>query len=105
MGVEPTAACSAQPATNFEDWGIHRDTTIPLIVPDYTGKCVKYGNRVQRMRFGQYAQSPFNNVSVFASNYSRIHEKCGSGVKREDRISKIERACRRALSRMESRLA
>jgi hypothetical protein len=27
---------------------------------------VKYGNRVQRMRFGQYAQSPFNNVSVFA---------------------------------------
>jgi hypothetical protein len=30
MGVEPTAACSAQPATNFEDWGIHRDTTTPI---------------------------------------------------------------------------
>jgi hypothetical protein len=29
MGVEPTAACSAQPATSFEDWGIHRDTTTP----------------------------------------------------------------------------
>ncbi len=29
MGVEPTAACSAQPATNFEDWGAHRDTTTP----------------------------------------------------------------------------
>ncbi len=29
MGVEPTAACSAQPATNFEDCGIHRDTSTP----------------------------------------------------------------------------
>ncbi len=29
MGVEPTAACSAQPATSVEDWGIHRDTTTP----------------------------------------------------------------------------
>ncbi|HIE54032.1 MAG TPA: hypothetical protein EYP90_02425 [Chromatiaceae bacterium] len=29
MGVEPTAACSAQPATSFEDWGAHRDTTTP----------------------------------------------------------------------------
>ena len=29
MGVEPTAACSAQPATNFEDWGAHRDTITP----------------------------------------------------------------------------
>ena len=30
MGVEPTAACSAQPATNFEDWGAHRDTITPV---------------------------------------------------------------------------
>ncbi len=29
MGVEPTAACSAQPTTNFEDWGAHRDTITP----------------------------------------------------------------------------
>ena len=29
MGVEPTAACSAQPATGFEDQGIHQDTTTP----------------------------------------------------------------------------
>ena len=29
MGVEPTAACSAQPATSFEDWGTHRDTITP----------------------------------------------------------------------------
>ena len=29
MGVEPTAACSAQPATSFEDWGAHRDTITP----------------------------------------------------------------------------
>ncbi len=37
MGVEPTAACSAQPATNFEDWGAHRDTTTPtLILPHFT---------------------------------------------------------------------
>ena len=30
MGVEPTIACSAQPITSFEDWGIHRDTSTPL---------------------------------------------------------------------------
>ncbi len=30
MGVEPTAACSAQPATGFEDRGAHRDTTTPV---------------------------------------------------------------------------
>ncbi len=29
MGVEPTAARSARPATSFEDWGAHRDTTTP----------------------------------------------------------------------------
>ena len=29
MGVEPTAACSAQPATSFEDGGAHRDTITP----------------------------------------------------------------------------
>jgi hypothetical protein len=29
MGVEPTAARSARPATDFEDRGIHRDTTTP----------------------------------------------------------------------------
>ena len=29
MGGGPTAACSAQPATNFEDWGAHQDTTTP----------------------------------------------------------------------------
>ena len=29
MGVEPTAARSARPATGFEDRGIHRDTTTP----------------------------------------------------------------------------
>ena len=31
MGVEPTAACSAQPAANFEDWGAHRGTTTPTV--------------------------------------------------------------------------
>jgi hypothetical protein len=31
MGVEPTAACSAQPATSFEDWGTHQGTTTPKI--------------------------------------------------------------------------
>ncbi len=31
MGVEPTAACSAQPATDFEDRGAHRDATTPTI--------------------------------------------------------------------------
>lgn len=30
MGVEPTAARSARPATNFEDWGAHRDTATPI---------------------------------------------------------------------------
>ena len=39
------------------------------------------------------------------SIYSRIHENRGSGEKIEDRMSKTEQACRRALSRMESRLA
>ena len=31
MGVEPTAARSARPATDFEDRGAHRDTTTPRI--------------------------------------------------------------------------
>ncbi len=31
MGVEPTAAGSAPPATNFEDWGAHRDTSPPAV--------------------------------------------------------------------------
>ena len=35
MGVEPTAARSARPATGFEDRGIHRDTTTPLIDHHY----------------------------------------------------------------------
>lgn len=35
MGVEPTAARSARPATSFEDWGAHRDTTTPA--SDYSG--------------------------------------------------------------------
>ncbi len=34
MGVEPIAACSAQPAADFEDRGIHRDTATPA--SDYT---------------------------------------------------------------------
>ncbi len=29
MGVEPTAARSARPATDFEDRGAHRDTITP----------------------------------------------------------------------------
>lgn len=29
MGVEPTVDCSAQPTTDFEDRGIHRDTFTP----------------------------------------------------------------------------
>lgn len=32
MGVEPTAACSAQPATDVEDQGAHRDTTTPKLI-------------------------------------------------------------------------
>ena len=35
MGVEPTAARSARPATGFEDRGIHRDTTTPSTGHDY----------------------------------------------------------------------
>lgn len=31
MGVEPTAARSARPATGFEDQGTHRGTTTPVI--------------------------------------------------------------------------
>ncbi len=38
MGVEPTAACSAQPATNFEDWGAHRDTITPTFKFNAGGK-------------------------------------------------------------------
>ncbi|GEM_PF-4005199 len=30
MGVEPTAARSARPATGFEDRGAHRDPTTPV---------------------------------------------------------------------------
>lgn len=30
MGVEPTAARSARPAANFEDWGIHRNSRTPV---------------------------------------------------------------------------
>ncbi len=38
MGVEPTAARSARPATGFEDRGIHRDTTTPIDrLPLYQG--------------------------------------------------------------------
>jgi len=33
MGVEPTAARSARPATGFEDRGAHRDPATPE--PDY----------------------------------------------------------------------
>ena len=32
MGVEPTAARSARPATGFEDQGTHRDTTTPMLI-------------------------------------------------------------------------
>jgi hypothetical protein len=32
MGVEPTAARSARPATDFEDRGTHRGTTTPVSV-------------------------------------------------------------------------
>ena len=32
MGVEPTAARSGRPATDFEDQGIHRDTTTPQLI-------------------------------------------------------------------------
>jgi hypothetical protein len=36
MGVEPTAARSARPATGFEDQGTHQDTTTP---EQLTGHC------------------------------------------------------------------
>ena len=36
MGVEPTAARSARPATGFEDRGIHRDTTTPFDCHQYS---------------------------------------------------------------------
>ena len=39
MGVEPTAARSARPATDFEDRGIHRDTTTP------TGEFTAFGSK------------------------------------------------------------
>ena len=35
MGVEPTAARSARPATDFEDQGTHQGTTTPEISMDY----------------------------------------------------------------------
>lgn len=31
MGVEPTTDTDAGPVTGFEDRGIHRDTSIPVI--------------------------------------------------------------------------
>lgn len=34
MGVEPTAARSARPATGFEDRGAHRDPTTPSLPKD-----------------------------------------------------------------------
>lgn len=34
MGVEPTAARSARPATDFEDRGAHRDPTTPALYKD-----------------------------------------------------------------------
>jgi len=36
MGVEPTAACSAQPAADFEDRGAHRDTSTPTYKDNVT---------------------------------------------------------------------
>ena len=35
MGVEPTAARSARPATGFEDQGTHQGTTTPEFSMDY----------------------------------------------------------------------
>ena len=35
MGVEPTAARSARPATGFEDQGTHQGTTTPEISMNY----------------------------------------------------------------------
>ena len=37
MGVEPTAARSARPATDFEDQGTHQGTTTPLNRREYSG--------------------------------------------------------------------
>ena len=39
VGVEPTAAGSAPPATGFEDRGIHRDTCLPM---RYYSACVRF---------------------------------------------------------------
>ena len=36
MGVEPTAARSARPATGFEDQGTHQGTTTPEFISDIT---------------------------------------------------------------------
>ena len=46
MGVEPTAARSARPATGFEDRGAHRDPTTPAdvyIIPEVANS-VKAGH-------------------------------------------------------------
>ncbi len=42
MGVEPTAACSTQPAANFEDWGIHRNPTTPRFKIPFSARLVKF---------------------------------------------------------------
>ena len=48
MGVEPTAACSAQPATSFEDWGAHRDATTPVSSLTHSGQfCTNRGSTVR----------------------------------------------------------
>ena len=54
MGVEPTAACSAQPATNFEDWGTHRGTTTPT--QDYS--VAAKSKQLRANSYSQRGQSP-----------------------------------------------
>ena len=48
MGVEPTAASFALPATDFEDQGAHRDTCQPTgIIPTriQLWECIRFGTR------------------------------------------------------------
>ena len=55
MGVEPTAAGSAPPATDFEDQGAHRDTTPPTAIlrssqAPSKNKALKKSQRIQCRR-------------------------------------------------------
>lgn len=69
MGVEPTAAGFAPPATNFEDWGAHRDTSPPKgIVLDWAVKSKRGGESGKWMQ--QRIETATDTASAPASDLS-----------------------------------